>query len=103
MEKAGMAFFYVEDPETGRKGEVITSDFLTKNQEKMMATQPDMILQFAHFLKEEYQKKGIENPKITVESYVSLNGSGSRLFVDNSIDLTKEKESLIAKKMGVAI
>lgn len=98
MEKAGTAFFFVEDPETGRKGEIVNSDYLTKNQEKMMATQPDMILQFAHFLKEEHQKMGIKDPVITVESYVTLNGSGSRLFVDNSIDLAKEKESLIAKK-----
>ncbi|MDQ3395205.1 MAG: HTTM domain-containing protein [Bacteroidota bacterium] len=98
IEKAGTTFFYVEDPESGRKGEVMVGEYLTKNQEKMMATQPDMILQFAHFLKEEYQEKGITDPKITVESYVSLNGSGSRLFIDGTVNLAKEKESFMAKK-----
>jgi hypothetical protein len=63
----------------------------------MMATQPDMILQYAHFLRDEYEKMGIKDPEITVESYVTLNGSGSRLFLDKEIDLTKEKENLLAK------
>lgn len=98
MEKAGITFFYVEDPETGRKGEVMNSDYLTKNQEKMMATQPDMILQFAHFLEEEYKKKGIKDPVITVESYATLNGSGSRPFIDKTVDLTEEEESFLPKK-----
>jgi hypothetical protein len=98
MEKAGTAFFYIKDPATGRRGEIINSDYLTKNQEKMMATQPDMILQYAHFLGEEYKKMGIKDPVITVESYVTLNGSGSRLFLDSEFDLFKEKESLLAKR-----
>ncbi|MDQ3534754.1 MAG: HTTM domain-containing protein [Bacteroidota bacterium] len=98
IEKAGTAFFYVEDPETGRKGEIIPSDYLTKNQEKMMATQPDMILQFVKYLEKEFKNKGIKSPLIKVESYVSLNGSGSRPFIDSNIDLTKEKENFIAKK-----
>lgn len=97
MEKAGTAFFYVRDPETGRESEIMNCDYLTKNQEKMMATQPDMILQFAHFLEKEYQQKGIKNPEIRVESYVTLNGSGSRLFLDSSKDLSREKETLLAK------
>lgn len=97
MEKAGTVFFYVKDPATGRQGEVVNSDFLTPNQEKMMATQPDMILQFAHFLADHYRKQGIANPVITAESYVTLNGSGSRPFLDNTIDLAKQRESFAPK------
>ena len=58
MEKAGTAFFYVTDPETGNRGEVNNCDFLTPNQEKMMATQPDLILQYAHIIKEEVESRG---------------------------------------------
>lgn len=97
MEKAGTAFFYVKDPATGFESEVMNDQFLTKNQEKMMATQPDMILQYAHLLKEKYEAQGIKNPQVRVESYVTLNGSGSRMFLDSSIDLTKEKETLLPK------
>ena len=93
MEKAGKAFFYVTDENTKAKAEVIPSDYLTANQEKMMATQPDMILQFAHFIKREYEQKGIQHVKVTVDSYVSLNGGGSRRFIDSSIDLGREHDS----------
>ncbi len=93
MEKAGYVIFHIEDPETGRKGEAYAHDYLTPNQEKMMSTQPDMILQFAHFLKREYQQKGIKNPIVRAEAYVTLNGSGSRLFIDPTVNLANEKES----------
>ncbi|MGB3947216.1 MAG: HTTM domain-containing protein [Bacteroidia bacterium] len=97
MEKAGTVFFYVKDCETGFESEVMNDEFLTKNQEKMMATQPDMIVQYAHYLKEQYEKKGFKNPQVRAEAYVTLNGSGSRLFIDSTVDLAKQKESFAPK------
>jgi hypothetical protein len=98
MEKGGITFFYVKDRETGHKGEVINSQFLTPLQEKMMQTQPDMILQYAHYLHDFYQTKGIKDPIVTVESYVTLNGSGSRLYIDSTVDLAKQQENFLPKK-----
>lgn len=98
MEKGGTAFFHVKDPETGNQAEIINSQYLTNFQENMMATQPDMILQYAHFLAKEYQKKGIKHPIITVESYVTLNGSGSRLYIDSTVNLANEQETFGHKK-----
>lgn len=97
MEKAGTAFLYVQDSKTNARIEVDNKDFLTKNQEKMMATQPDMILQYAHYLAEYYKSKGFEHPKVFVESYVNLNGKGSQLFIDSTIDLTKLEDSFSHK------
>ena len=87
MEKAGTAFFYVTDPTTGMKGEVDNSDFLTVTQEKMMATQPDMILQYAKMIKKEVESRGLKDPIINAEVYVTLNGSRSKLFIDPDINL----------------
>ena len=98
MEKAGYITFHIEDPGTGRKGEAYARDYLTPNQEKMMSTQPDMILQFAHFLKKEYQRKGVKNPVVRAEAYVTLNGSGSRPFLDPAVNLAIEKESFRHKR-----
>lgn len=98
MEKGGTAFFHVKDPATGRESEIINARYLTRFQENMMATQPDMILQYAHFLAREYQKKGIRNPIVTAQSYVTLNGSGSRLYVDSTVNLANETESFEHKK-----
>lgn len=97
MEKAGYVIFHVKDPETGRKWEVNNYDFLCKNQEKMMSTQADMILQFAHHLDEHYQSQGIKNPEIRAEAYVSLNGSISQLYLDPKVDLTEVQESFSQK------
>jgi len=94
MEKGGTAFFHVKDPQTGKRAEVINSEYLTSFQETQMSTQPDMILQYAHFLADVYRKKGLQNPVVTAESYVTLNGSGSRLFIDTTVNLAAQQETL---------
>lgn len=97
MEKAGYAIFHVTDPKTNKTWEVKNYEFLTPNQEKMMSTQPDMIIQFAHHLEKYFQNNGIENPKITAETYVSLNGSISKTFIDPNLDLTKVEDDFTNK------
>ena len=97
MEKAGYAIFHITDPFNQRTWEVNNYDFLTPNQEKMMSTQPDMILQFAHYLENHFRSEGIKNPKITAEVYVTLNGRASQLLIDPSLDLTKISDSFAHK------
>lgn len=90
VEKSGQATFYVSDPETGRRGEVTNRTFLTSYQEKQMAIQPDLILQYAHYLEKIYQiEYNIKDPLITVDSYVALNGRASQRFIDPKVDLTE--------------
>jgi Vitamin K-dependent gamma-carboxylase len=98
MEKGGTAFFYLKDARSGRRWEVENPRFLTPLQERQMSTQPDMILQFAHHLHDTYQKKGIADPVITVEDYVTLNGAGSRLYIDSTVDLAKQRDNFLPKK-----
>lgn len=97
IEKAGTAFFYIRDKTTGKEIEVSNSDYLTQMQEKMMATQPDMLINYAHFLKKEYQKKGFNNPEVLAESYVTLNGKASCLIVDKTTILSEEEDKLTPK------
>lgn len=97
MEKAGYIVFNIYDPVTGKKEQARNYDYLTPNQEKMMSTQADMILQFAYFLKTEYQKKGFVDPIITVESYVTLNGRRSRPLIDPTVNLAALKDSFAHK------
>jgi hypothetical protein len=93
MEKAGTATFYVKDSKTNREGIVVNSDFLRPHQEKQMAMQPDMILQYAQFLKKKYHNDGLTNPKVRAEIYVTLNGSSSKLFIDPNLDLTRIEDN----------
>jgi Vitamin K-dependent gamma-carboxylase len=98
MEKAGTATFYVKDRATGREGVVNNGDFLCAHQEKQMAMQPDMILQFAHFLKKHYAEHGVSNPAVRAEVYVTLNAKPSRLLIDPNIDLTTIKDGWAHKE-----
>ena len=96
MEKAGYTQFLVK----GTNGETETvnnQDFLTVLQEKMMSTQPDMILQYSHMLRDKYAKKGFQSPKVYVDAYVGLNGRLSRQFIDPSVNLAEEDESFSHK------
>jgi hypothetical protein len=103
MHKEGHATFYLVDKATGRESEIQNGDFLTQTQEDQMATQPDMILQYAQILKEHYDgrvlhygdyKFPIDDPEIHAEIYVSLNGRPSQLFVDKKHDLTQYSYNL---------
>ncbi len=87
MEKAGTATFYVKDEITKREGIVVNSEFLNSHQEKQMAMQPDMILQYAHFLYNHYQAKGVNNPQVRAEIYVTLNARPSELLIDPTVNL----------------
>lgn len=96
MEKAGYAQFLVRD-ESGKHAMVDNTMFLSSLQEKMMATQPDMILQYAHMIKDHYAAQGFKDPQVYVNSYVALNGRRSKPLVDPATDLAKEKDSFAHK------
>lgn len=89
MEKSGSATFFVKDNKTGKEGVVVNSEFLNRHQEKQMSMQPDMIVQYAHFLADYYRKKGVSSPSVRAEVYATLNGRPSRLLIDSTVDLTR--------------
>ena len=96
MEKMGTATFIVKDS-SGKMTEVNNAEFLTPQQEKMMATQPDMLLEFAHILRDHFSSQGMASPQVFVDSYVSLNGRIGKPLVKPDVDLAKEYESFKPK------
>ena len=96
MEKAGYTQFTVKD-QSGKYVVVNNNDFLTILQEKMMSTQPDMILQYAKILKNHYAEIGFTSPQVYVDSYVALNGRMGRVLIDPKADLAKEEDSFKSK------
>lgn len=91
MEKSGAAYFTVKDKATHQRYEVTNAAYLTALQEKMMSTQPDMIVKYAHYLAKEYKKKGMQDPEVYGEVYVSLNGERSKLFIDTTVNLAQQR------------
>ncbi len=97
-EKIGQATFTVQDPETGRQSIVHNADYLTAYQEKQMAIQPDLILQYAHFLADTFKAQyGISNPVVTVDCHVALNGRTSQRLIDPAANLAEIEDSLLPK------
>jgi hypothetical protein len=97
MEKAGYAQFTVKD-QSGKQFVADNKEFLTPLQEKMMSTQPDMILQYAHILRNHYSQNGYVSPQVYVDSYVTLNGRLGKPLIDPKTDLASQKESFTHKQ-----
>tara|TARA_B100001250_G_scaffold204087_1_gene175049 strand:+ start:459 stop:1826 length:1368 start_codon:yes stop_codon:yes gene_type:complete len=98
MEKMGYSVFKIVDEKTGTFFYVNNEEFLTPFQEKQMSFQPDFILEYANYLGDVYSLRGHKNIQVFVDSYVALNGRLSKRYIDEKIDLYKEKESFKHKK-----
>ncbi|PKB43867.1 vitamin K-dependent gamma-carboxylase-like protein [Cellulophaga sp. RHA19] len=94
VEKMGYANFKIVDSKTKKQFYVDNADFLTPFQEKQMSTQPDFIVQYAHYLGDHFKKQNHKNIQVFVESYVAFNGRLSRPYINPKVDLYKEKDLL---------
>lgn len=92
VEKSGTARFFVEHPQTSRKAEIQNSRYLTPFQEKQMSIQPDFILQFAHIIRDDYEKKIGVTPIVTADVHVALNRRASSRFIDPKVDLAQVED-----------
>jgi len=92
MEKGGHVTYYVTDPATGRTGEAPHETFLTPNQQKMLSTQPDFLLQVAHKIAHDYRALGIADPEVRVKCFVSLNRRKPRLLINPDVDLAQKQD-----------
>jgi len=97
MEKTGYANFKIVNGATGKRFYVQNDDFLTSFQEKQMATQSDMILEYAHYLGHHFTNQGHEHVEVYVESYASLNGRKSQVYIDPTLNLMEVKDSFLDK------
>ncbi len=88
MEKAGYLTYTLKDRATGKQRVIDPSTYLTAFQAKQLSTQPDFILEFAHYLAQRHRRADGSLPAVYAESYVALNGRSSQPYVNPDIDLT---------------
>ena len=91
VEKTGHIEFTVVD-EAGRRLRPDLKKMLTPQQEKMMSTQADMILQMAHYLRDRYDPEETGRVRVYAEAWVGLNGRPRARFTDPTIDLARQRE-----------
>ena len=97
MEKDGSVELRVSEPSTGRRWEVMPTAYLTRYQSKMMSSQPDMILQLAHMVADDFRARGVHDPEVRVDAFVSINGRRRARLIDPDIDLAHEADGLSPK------
>ena len=94
IEKTGYTTFKVVDNSSNKFQLIDNMEFLTPFQEKQMSFQPDMILEYAHYLGDTFKKIGFNDVSVYADSYVTLNGRPSKRFIDPKVDLYKQKNDL---------
>ena len=92
-EKTGVTDFYAEHPQTGKRWLLPTCDLLTPVQKRKMSSNPDFIVQTAHWLHEGLKAQGLGEAGIYAESFASLNGKLSQRMIDPRIDLARVDRS----------
>jgi hypothetical protein len=103
MEKNGSVDFRVVDPSTGRTYRVSPLELFTPYQTKMMAPQPDMVLQAAHLVAAEFRTRGVRAPAVYVDAFASLNGRAMQRLIDPHVDLASQADDLSNKPWILAM
>ncbi len=99
-EKIGLVHYRVSAPDTGKTWLVTPDDYLTPLQVERMSFQPDLILQTAHFIADDYTKKGYDDVEVRAEAFVSWNGKPNSRLIDPGVNLT-DIDSGIAPKSWI--
>ena len=93
--KSAEALFSVSHPASGKTWTIDPRKYMEPRQLGKMAAHPDMILQFSHYLAEEKRREGFENVEVRALVMASLNGRKPQLMIDPTVDLAKERISLL--------
>ncbi len=94
MEKNGSVDFRIVEPGSGRRFRASPLDYFTRYQAKMMAAQPDMLLEAAHVVAADFRARGVVEPAVYVDAFVSLNGRPMQRLIDPQVDLAREQDGL---------
>lgn len=85
--KNGYGHFEVKNLKTGEVTKVNVNDYLTDRQREKIFTHPDMVLQFAHYLRDLWHRRGVAEVAVYAPVRASLNGRKTQPFIDSTIDL----------------
>lgn len=88
--KSSAPRFYLTDPGNGRTGIVDLNRFVTPAQLEAFPRDPEMILQLAHRVGDEFQRETGRNAEIRALVLTSLNGRKPELLIDPSVDLMQQ-------------
>lgn len=91
--KKGQVTFHVTDPATGEKWTIDPSDDLNPRQRRKLVS-PDIMLQYAHYLRDRFEARGVHDPVVQVETLVSLNRRPPQPLLDPAVNLSQVEASV---------
>ena len=88
--KVNAVRFIVTDRTTGRSESANFLPWLTPRQFNKMVRDPEMLREFAHFLRRKYQDELRKDVEVRVVALCMLNGRKPQQLVDPDVDLSRE-------------
>lgn len=94
-DKIAETTFFIKDASLNTEVTIDPRLYLTRRQYRKMSSRPDMILQFAHYLRDhEAAKYHIDQPKVYVDAWASLNFRQPARLIDPQRDLATVTRNL---------
>jgi vitamin K-dependent gamma-carboxylase len=84
--KGGTVTFTVKDKATGKRTTLDHKEYLTKNQQRNIRSKPDVIWQFAQYIKQLKKTEG-QDVAVYVKCRIRINGRKSQELIDPGVDL----------------
>ena len=88
--KGGIANYKVIDKSNNNEIPIKINTYLSKKQMRHASTKPDVIWQFAQYLKKDFKAKGIDI-EVYVNTRISVNGKPLKPLINPEIDLASVK------------
>ena len=88
--KTSSGYLLIKDIKTGKETKEYGTKHLTKRQRRKMRTNPELILQYAHFLRDKAKEEGREI-EIYAHIKAGLNGRKRQAYTDSTVNLAKEE------------
>jgi len=88
----------VKDAVSKRTWKVRLRDYMDFWQARNMLGNPDMLVQFSHFLAREKRREGVAKPQVFAFVQVALNGRQPQPLVDPNVDLAAQPRTLAPKR-----
>lgn len=92
--KTGDVSFRVRARELDREKVVPSTRYLTLLQHMEMVGQPDLILQLAHHVAADLERRGYHDVEVYADAWVSVNGRPAARLIEPDVDLTKIRDSI---------
>lgn len=88
--KVSAVRYYLTDPETGETKIASMRPYLGMDQVSKFSRDPEMVLQLAHFLANEYRTHNGREVEVRALVLTSLNGRKPQLLIDPNVNLARE-------------